>query len=83
MTTHQDDLLDLFRRTPVEHSCGVILLHVHVHVLHLFVPRDYKRIMPAEGTRHNNQQYELGTTMVKLMLFGFYAFYYYLGLVET
>lgn len=39
-STHQDDLFDVFGRTPVKHPCRVIPLDVHVHVLDLLISRD-------------------------------------------
>ena len=45
--THQDDLLNLFGGTPVKHSCGIVLLHIHVHVLDLFISRNEQRVMSA------------------------------------
>lgn len=42
---YQDDLLDVFGRTPVKHPRGVVFLYVLIHALDLLVPRDEEWVM--------------------------------------
>lgn len=43
--THQDDLLNVLGRAPMEHSRGVVLLHIRVHAFDLLVARDEQRVV--------------------------------------
>lgn len=47
--THQDDLLNVLGRAPVEHPRGVVLLHVLVHALNLLVAWDEQRVVSGVG----------------------------------
>lgn len=53
--THQDDLLDVFGRAPVEHPRGVVSLYVLVHALYLLVPRDEERVV-SNQTRDGREE---------------------------
>lgn len=43
--TNQDDFLDVFGLTPVEHPSGVVFLDSLVHTLNLLVPRDEEGVV--------------------------------------
>lgn len=46
--THQNNLLHVSGRTPVEHSGGVVPLHVIVHCLHLIVAGDQHGLVSGD-----------------------------------
>lgn len=47
--THQDDLLNVSGWTPVEHSGGIVPLHIIIHRLHLIMTRDQYRVVSGHG----------------------------------
>lgn len=50
--TYQDDFLDFFGRAPVKHPRRVVPLHIHVHVLNLFISRNKEGVMSAKNGLH-------------------------------